>query len=131
MANRRRLTKAERQAVYDKMGGYCAYCGTSISLKAMQADHVVPLHKGGSDEVSNMLPACRSCNHYKSTLTVEQFRGCVERWPVVLERDSVTYRNAVRFGQIMPTPQRVVFFFERLREDTKSAPSAAQDTTTL
>ena len=131
MANRRKLTKAERQQVYDKMGGYCAYCGCTITLKAMQADHVVPLHKGGADEVGNMLPACQSCNHYKSTLTVEQFRQCIERWPVVLERDSVTYRNAVRFGQVRPTPRRVVFFFERLREYTKSASCAAENATTL
>lgn len=129
MGDRRKLTKADRQEVYDKMGGYCAYCGAHITLKTMQADHVVPLRKGGADEVSNMLPACASCNHYKSTLDVEQFRRCVERWPVVLERDSTTYRNAVRFGQITPTPQRVVFFFERLRECAKYTPSAAQDTT--
>lgn len=112
MADRRRLTKAERQAVYDKIGGYCAYCGCSITLSEMQADHIVPLHKGGADEVDNMLPACRSCNHYKSTLTMEQFRECVERWPEVLARDSVTYRNAVRFGLVSPTPHKVVFYFE-------------------
>lgn len=131
MVDRRRLSKAERQMIYDKMGGYCAYCGTPIALKAMQADHIVPLKKGGVDEVRNMLPACRSCNHYKSTLTVEQFRVCIERWPVILERDSVTYRNAVRFGQVMPTPRRVVFFFEQLREDARASSSATQEMTTL
>ena len=113
MANRRRLTKEERQEVYDKMGGYCAYCGCPITLREMQADHVVPLHKGGADEVGNMLPACRSCNHYKSTLTVKQFRDRIERWPFILERDNATYRNAVRFGQVMPTLCKVVFYFER------------------
>lgn len=112
MADRRKLTKAERQAVYDKMGGYCAYCGMPIILKSMQADHVIPLKKGGADEVGNMLPACRSCNHYKSTLTIEQFRSCVERWPDILTR-STTYCNAVRFGQVTPTPHKVVFYFER------------------
>lgn len=113
MANRRRLTKAERQAVYDKMCGHCAYCGTPITIKDMQADHVIPLKKGGADEVGNMLPACRSCNHYKSTLTVEQFRDCIERWPGVLMRDNTTYKNAVRFGVVTPTPLLVVFYFER------------------
>lgn len=113
MADRRRLTNAERKTVYGKLGGHCAYCGTAITLKTMQADHVVPLHKGGADEVGNMLPACRSCNHYKSTLTVEQFRECIERWLTVLERDSVTYRNAVRFDLVRPTPHKVVFYIER------------------
>lgn len=115
MAARRRLAKAERQEVYNKMGGFCAYCGVPITTKTMQVDHVIPLKKGGADEVSNMLPACGSCNHYKSTLTVEQFRDCIERWPGVLMRDSVTYKNAVRFGVVTPTPRLVTFFFERLK----------------
>lgn len=78
----------------------------------MQVDHVIPLRKGGVDALENMLPACRSCNHYKSTLTLEQFRRAVERMPEVLMRDSVTYKNVVRFGMVKPTPRGVVFYFE-------------------
>lgn len=113
MAERRRLSKTERQTVYNKMGGHCAYCGCEITLQQMQADHIVPLHLGGTDAVVNMLPACRSCNHYKSTLTVDKFRAAVQAMPGVLERDSVTYRNAVRFGLVTPTPHPVEFYFER------------------
>lgn len=114
MIDRRRLSKAERQAVYDKTGGHCAYCGDEIRLNTMQADHVDPLRRGGTDGVQNMLPACRSCNHYKSSRTLEGFRAALERMPSVLMRDSVTYKNAMRFGLVTPTPHRVVFFFERL-----------------
>lgn len=32
--------------------------------------------------------------------------------PVALMRDSVTYRNAVRFGLVTPAPPPVVFYFE-------------------
>lgn len=74
MSGRRRLTQDQRKIIFDKMEGHCAYCGCEISLQTMQVDHVVPLRKGGSDVLANMLPACRSCNHYKHTLTVEQFR---------------------------------------------------------
>lgn len=114
MTERRRLTKAERQEVYGKMGGHCAYCGEEITLKAMQADHVDPLRRGGADEVKNMLPACRSCNHYKHSLTIEGLRDALERMPGVLMRDSVTYKIATRYELVAPTPHRVVFFFERL-----------------
>ncbi len=68
MSERRRLTKEERRAVYDKMGGHCAYCGCELHYKDMQVDHVVPLRKGGPDVPDNMLPACRSCNHYKDSI---------------------------------------------------------------
>ena len=46
---RRKLTPAERREIYDKCGGHCAYCGQKISLKEMQADHVVSLRRGGAD----------------------------------------------------------------------------------
>ena len=117
---RKKLTKAERQAVYDKCNGHCAYCGCEIKLSEMQVDHVVPLaHVEGTDELSNMLPACRSCNHYKGALTVDRFRACVERFPQVLMRDSVTYKNAVRFGLVEPKPHKVIFYFETLEGGLK------------
>ena len=54
MSDRRKLTAAERQQIYEKFGGRCAYCGCKITIKDMQADHVVPLHLGGADDISNL-----------------------------------------------------------------------------
>lgn len=113
MPTRRRLTQEERRSIYETMGGHCAYCGCEISLKDMQVDHIVPLRKGGADDLSNMFPSCRSCNHYKSTLDVEQFRHMIEKMPETLMRNNIAYRNAVRFGLVLPMPQEVVFYFER------------------
>lgn len=116
---RRRLTSGERLGVYDKLGGHCAYCGCEIGLDEMQVDHITPLRKGGADVLPNMFPACRSCNHYKSSLDVEQFRRMIEKMPETLSRDSATYRNATRFGLVEPKPHPVVFYFEKLEETQK------------
>lgn len=97
---RRALTPFERQQIYGKFGGHCAYCGCEIAIKEMQADHMIPLHLGGADEISNLSPACRACNHYKSTYTVEKFRAVIQQAPAVLMKSSATYRNLVRFGLI-------------------------------
>lgn len=121
MGIRKRWTTAEREAVYQKTGGRCAYCGVEITRREMQMDHVRPVKLYGEpgwatelNDLGNILPACRSCNHYKHTLTLEKLRAQVERMPAVLERDSVTYRNAVRYGLIQPTPHKVVFYFEQI-----------------
>jgi len=119
---RRKLSKAERKTIYDKCGGHCAYCGREITIRQMQADHVIPMEFYDSykslgtdiDDVWNMLPTCRSCNNYKSTLTLDKFRAAIGRWPEVLERDNVTYRNAVRFGMVIPCPHSVQFYFEKI-----------------
>lgn len=118
---RKKLSKAERREVYDKCGGHCAYCGCEIKMSEMQVDHVIPIAWDlGSDTLSNMLPACRSCNNYKSSMTVEMVRACIERFPDVLMRDSVTYKNAVRFGLVEPKPHKVEFYFEKLGIKIKS-----------
>lgn len=98
------------------MGGRCAYCGIELSYEDMQVDHVEALRNDGKDDLANMLPACRSCNHYKHTLTVDKFREMVERGPEILARDSVAYRMAVRFGTVKPSPKKVVFFFEKVAQ---------------
>lgn len=49
----------------------------------------------------------------KSRSTLEGFRKMVENMPDVLMRDSVTYKNAVRFGLVTPTPHPVKFYFEQ------------------
>lgn len=110
---RKRLSAEERKQIYDMFDGHCAYCGCEITIKNMQVDHIEPLRNGGTDTLDNMFPACRSCNHYKCTMTIEKFRKQVERMPYVLMRDSVTYKNAVRFELVIPNPHNVLFYFEK------------------
>ena len=81
MEKRRRLTPAERRAVYDKMGGRCAYCGEQLNYEDMQVDHVVALRSEGEDDLANMLPTCRSCNHYKRGNSLEGWRRILEAMP--------------------------------------------------
>ena len=47
--------------------GGCAYCGASASTmqKAMQKDCVLPISRGGRYTLSNVVPACGSCNASK------------------------------------------------------------------
>ena len=119
---RKALTKAERLIIYNKTDGHCAYCGDAIDLKAMQADHVAPMEfdglieKFGNDpnHIDNLLPACRPCNYIKSSMTLEKFRRRVSDWVDVLQRDSVTYRNAARFKTIIPNPHPIKFYFEQI-----------------
>ena len=63
----------DRQAVYDKFGGRCAYTGTLLK-DDWQVDHIVPKRTGGTDELSNLLPAQRIVNHYKRALSTELFK---------------------------------------------------------
>jgi len=45
-------------------GGLCAYCRCN---RADTLDHLKPKSKGGSSLSSNLIPACRKCNHHKGS----------------------------------------------------------------
>lgn len=51
-------------------GNRCAYCRLE---KPLERDHVVPLTRGGSDDITNIVPACRTCNARKHTRTATEY----------------------------------------------------------
>jgi len=65
--------KNQRQKIFDKTKGLCAYCRVKLTIESMKATCVIPLSRGGSDGVQNKLPACRNCNRKKGNLTHEEF----------------------------------------------------------
>lgn len=49
----------------------CAYCGIRAPLSM---DHVVPIVRGGTHSVGNILPACTSCNCHKQARFITEWR---------------------------------------------------------
>lgn len=105
-----------RLDVFDKYGGRCAYCGVTLTLdrkgdNAFQVDHLHPRYLGGTNDLDNLVPACRICNHYKKTFSVEQFREQLSYIPARLELH-MTYRLAVAHGLIIPTGKAPTFLLD-------------------
>lgn len=69
---RRRVAGADNdltdQQWFDLMEawGGCAYCGAAEP--ALQKDTMLPISRGGSYTLANVVPACRSCNASKCNL---------------------------------------------------------------
>lgn len=116
--NRKQL----RELVYAKYDGHCAYCGRKIDMKDMQIDHLVPIFRGrhdeyintirGKDDVSNYMPACRSCNFRKDTYNIETFRKEIG---LQAERLMATFQGRMSsvYGLIQYTPHKIEFYFEK------------------
>lgn len=60
------LTETHWAALMDAWGG-CAYCGAGGPL---QKDCMLPISRGGRYTVSNVVPACGSCNASKCNTEV-------------------------------------------------------------
>lgn len=119
----------DRNKIFNKFNGRCAYCGEPLG-KRWHADHVVPLYrnstdeelermgvKRGEDNEDNLVPSCQSCNYHKSTYTVEGFRERIKQFVTALNRDSVQYRMAKKYGLVEETNNKIKFYFETFDEN--------------
>lgn len=61
------LTDAQWVALMDAWAG-CAYCGGDDA--ALQKDCMLPISRGGRYTLSNVVPACASCNASKCNVEV-------------------------------------------------------------
>ena len=61
---------ATRAKVFALKGSHCVYCGADAS----HVDHQTPRSRGGSNDISNLVPACAKCNIAKGSKTVGEWR---------------------------------------------------------
>ncbi len=115
------MTKKQRQLIFDKYNGRCAYCGCELQ-PGWHVDHLKPirrhLRKDGCrhpkrDCVENCMPACASCNINKHSMSLEEFRKLVGGFIKSLNRDSTQYKIAKRYGFVVEVEKPVVFYFEQ------------------
>ncbi len=61
--------KFSRENVYMRDNYTCQYCVKKFSLRELTLDHVVPASKMGRKDWTNVVTACRECNHRKANRT--------------------------------------------------------------
>lgn len=62
------IRKADKESILNVI--CCLYCGSSENL---HIEHIVPIAKGGTSEISNLTRACQRCNSYKGTFYIMDF----------------------------------------------------------
>lgn len=136
------MKKSDRQIIFDKYGGRCAYCGCGLD-KGWHVDHMLPIRRkrkavGGfwdnqlspdrnwverkyvpdgcehpeRDVLENKIASCRSCNINKHGQSVEEFRSMIAGFMKSLNERIVQYKVARRYGLIQETGIEVKFYFE-------------------
>ncbi len=124
------MKKSDRQIVFNKYGGKCAYCGCDLQ-KGWHVDHLEPvqrvlkytrdrgLYTDGEmrnperDTMENYNPSCASCNILKSDSSIENFRKRIGDFVNSLNLYHTQYKFAKKYGLVQETNDPVVFYFER------------------
>ena len=129
------MKKSDRNKIFEKYGGKCAYCGCDLT-KNWHADHIQPIVRDskwdrqsgrfvnsgtcrnpGNEILENYNPACPSCNIQKNSFTVEQFRENIRQFVNSLNEYNTQYKFAKRYGLIVETGASVKFFFETFSDE--------------
>ena len=114
---RKSIPQSVRKIVHQKYGGRCAYCGCELEYKDMQADHIQSVYgKNGGNEVDNLMPACRMCNFYKSTYSIEEFREQLQMLTERLDKIFI-YRLAKKYGIVEEHKRPIQFYFEKVEAE--------------
>lgn len=67
------ITPVEWRETLEKCGHLCFYCTRHESeCGRLHKDHVIPLKRGGANELSNIVPACAECNSRKAAKPIER-----------------------------------------------------------
>lgn len=66
---RKQITKELKEAVRAK-SGKCFYCGCELNDSNRTIDHIVPINKGGTNDIKNLVCCCHDCNQVKGGETI-------------------------------------------------------------
>lgn len=73
-----RLWHKLRLSVFERDNYTCQYCGKFTDKP--QADHVMPISRGGSDTLDNLVTACPQCNMSKGDRTPDEWQAIKSGW---------------------------------------------------
>lgn len=68
---RRTFSKTERVLIYNRNKGKCAICGDFVPCDTFTVDHIIPLAKGGTNDLDNLQRSCEVCNRIKQDILPE------------------------------------------------------------
>jgi 5-methylcytosine-specific restriction endonuclease McrA len=65
------VTARDLARLWGRYASACAYCGEASAL--LHQEHVLPISRGGTDGIGNLVPACPDCNLAKGDRTVMEW----------------------------------------------------------
>ena len=127
------MKKLDRELIFNKYGGRCAYCGCELQ-KGWHVDEIEPVRRNWKYErvggewkkkytdcqhperfnLENQNPACASCNINKHSDSLEEFRQNIAAYMKHLNEVSTQYKIAKRYGLVQEIEKPVVFYFETI-----------------
>lgn len=89
----------KRHAIYERDHFACVYCGKSIfdhEGLTLTLDHVRPQELGGTNDATNLVTACKTCNSTKGRKSMSGFLAFLERQGISSDGVARRVKNATK-----------------------------------
>lgn len=90
------IRPAKRQAIYDRDGHRCIYCGGNGDDSRLTLDHLKPVELGGTNRASNVVTACLICNSAKGKKSLKGFMTWLSEKGIDVEEVTKRIKRHVR-----------------------------------
>ena len=60
-----KIPSSVKKYVFERDNYRCQSCGKSSTQTELSIDHIIPLARGGSNDISNLQTLCQKCNKKK------------------------------------------------------------------
>ncbi|MBA7697085.1 hypothetical protein ES703_105743 [subsurface metagenome] len=127
---RHRIPPELKTEVFHRDDFTCQYCGSKFASSKLTIDHLVPVSRGGLDEIVNYITSCLPCNQRKTNLPLEEFAKSmsipIEAIPVhgdpVIDNEKLPIQirllrkrifDKIRTGEIQATGKRAQVKIEK------------------
>ncbi len=78
MAKRKSTGKRQRFEIFKRDNFTCQYCGSTPPTVVLVVDHILPVSKGGGDEITNKITSCEACNQGKADRPLSDVPRAIE-----------------------------------------------------
>lgn len=87
-AERTSLSKKVRFDVFKRDAFTCQYCGRTPPIVVLEADHIIPVSKKGTNSIDNLITSCFDCNRGKADVELTSLpQTTVDKMALLKERE--------------------------------------------
>jgi hypothetical protein len=102
---RKAISKRIRFEVFKRDSFTCQYCSAKPPSVPLEVDHIVPISRGGINEIENLITACFDCNRGKSDVELNDIpNSLIEK----TERIKLAQFQYLEYKKILKKQEKII-----------------------
>lgn len=91
--DRKPLSKRVRFGVFKRDSFCCQYCGSHPPSVVLEVDHIIPISKGGNNNIDNLITSCFECNRGKSNIELSELPEKTQEKVILIKERELQYNE--------------------------------------